>query len=119
MAHFKIEGLHPYDGEYPFNVDTLTNRELHTIKQLAGVRANEIEEAAEAGDNDLIVAFAIIALQRAGLKVDPDAIWEADVGKITFQSEEADPLPPPNALDVSANGSDESEPSGEDSPPDS
>ena len=105
MAHFLIEGLPPYDGTYEIEFDTFTNRELHTIKTLAGVRAGELEEAADAGDTDLVVAFAVIALQRAGLKVDPEAIWNADVGQITLVDEEVEQLPPPK-------GENKSEPNG-------
>ena len=105
MAYFLIEGLPPYDGTYEIEFDTFTNRELHTIKTLAGVRAGELEEAADAGDTDLVVAFAVIALQRAGLKVDPEAIWNADVGQITLVDEEASEIPPPK-------GENKSEPTG-------
>ena len=43
-----------------------TNRELHLIKQIAGVRAGELFDAMEVGDNDLVVALAHIAVKRAG-----------------------------------------------------
>jgi len=101
MAHFHIKGLHPqYDGDHPIQLDDLTNRELHTIKKISGVRAAELQDSFVAGDNDLIVAFAIIALQRAGLVVSEDVIWDAPVGAIEFVAdveEEDSPLVQPSA----------------------
>lgn len=91
MAHFHIEGLPPYDGDHEITFDDLTNREFHLIKQLSGVRAAEVEDAFGAGDNDLLVAFLIIALQRKGLRVDHDRIWDAKAGTIQFVGEEKEP----------------------------
>lgn len=101
--HIHIENLHPYNGDWPLEIDTITNRELHTIKDISGVRANELEQALEAWDNDLVVAFAEIALRRAGLRVERDRLWDAPVGAISlvFETEEvgdgevppAEPLP--------------------------
>lgn len=93
--HFKIEGLHPaLDGDYPFDVETLNNRDLHTIKEISGVRAAELEESFKAGDNDLTVAFCGIALQKAGKTFSWDAIWNAKFGMIQFvvDDEAEDPL---------------------------
>jgi hypothetical protein len=99
MDRFVIEGVPPYDGEYELDLGgEFTNRELHTLKTIAGVRAGELEEAADMGDNDLVVAFAVIALQRSGRfpKVNVDAIWDAPVGKVTYiEDEEAEPESPP------------------------
>ena len=68
--HIHIENLHPYNGDWPLEIETVTNRELHMIKEISGVRANELQDALEAWDNDIVVAFAEIALRRAGLKVE-------------------------------------------------
>jgi hypothetical protein len=91
-----IEGIPPYDGEYPLDVSYFTNRELNIIKRLSGVRAGEIEEALRAGDNDLFVALAVIALRRHGVSVVEDAIWDAETGKLSFiaGAEEGDANPP-------------------------
>lgn len=86
--HFHIEGLPPYDGDHPIDLERFTNRELHLIKEMSGVRANELTESFQAGDNDLIVAFCAIALQRAGLTVDRDRLWDAEVGKIDLVVED-------------------------------
>jgi hypothetical protein len=64
----KIEGdktgMPPFDGEYPLpEFDEFDGDQLHLIKSVAGVRLNEFEEAAAAGDWDLVIAFAAIALQ--------------------------------------------------------
>lgn len=94
MPKIVIEGVPPYNGEYEIDFD-FSNRELHTIKQVSGVRAGEIVEAGLKGDNDLIIALAMIALRRTGLVVDEDRIWDAQAGKITFDAVEADAFPPP------------------------
>lgn len=100
MTHFHIEGLPPFDGDYPCDLTYFTNKELHTIKTLSGVRAGEMEEALAAEDNDLIVAFCVIALERAGKTMTRDAtdvIWNAPIGKITFVAEEDEESPPGEA----------------------
>lgn len=102
MDKIKIEGVLPYDGEYDLDVSYFTNRELNIIKRLSGVRAGELDEAFGAGDNDLIVALAVIALRRAGKTAAEDAIWDAPSGKITFVADEveadADPPVIPSSL---------------------
>jgi hypothetical protein len=99
MLYVKLNNVHPLlDGEYPLDGTTFTNRELRTIKQMSGVRALELSEAFTAGDNDLFVAFAAIALARAGKPYSEDALWEADGGKITFEEkQDADASPPDDA----------------------
>lgn len=78
----KITGILGADGEWDFNPDEepLTNGELHEIKKIAGVRAGEIEEAFSAGDNDLYVALAIIALARNGKQIPVRVLWDAPAG---------------------------------------
>jgi len=83
-----IEKLPPYNGTYDLDIGTFTGRELHTIKQISGVRAGELQDAFAAGDYDLVVALTVIVLQRAGQKVDADEIMDADVGSITIKLEE-------------------------------
>ena len=104
------------NGEYELDTEHLTNRELHLIKKHAGVRAGELAEAFEAGDNDLAIVFGYIAMQRHGLLDIPiDALWDLEIGKLTvdFSDEEAkesDALPPlqepgSNASEAGSNGS--------------
>ena len=116
MAHFKIEGIPGLDGDYPFEF-RFTNRDFRTIKRLAGVRSNEVMEAFRAGDNDLVVAFCVIALERSGKPFHEDQIWDADVGAVDFvlDDEEAKTSPP---APVSSSVSEDSQPtSGEPSRP--
>jgi hypothetical protein len=93
-----ISGISGYDGEYDLDATYFTNKELHTIKRLAGVRAGEIGAAFAAGDNDLLIALTVIALERAGKAVFEDALWNAKVGCIEMVAdtpvEEADADPP-------------------------
>jgi hypothetical protein len=76
-----------------------TNRELHIIKQVAGVRAGQLFEAMEAGDSDLLVALAHIAIRRMKLnRPSLDELWDLPAGDITVGAEEetvdaADPTP--------------------------
>lgn len=98
-----IESDNPrINGEYELDTEHLTNRELHLIKKHAGVRAGELAEAFEAGDNDLAIVFGYIAMQRQGLLDIPiDALWDLEIGKLTVdftdEEEETDALPPQHA----------------------
>ena len=89
-----IEGVPPYDGEYEVD-QNFTNREFHTIKQVAGIRAGDLQEAMEHKDTDLIVALAVNCLRRAGLVVNIEALWEAETGKIMLLPPGDDAVPPP------------------------
>lgn len=115
MAHFHIENLGAYNGDHEMELESLTNRELHTLKKISGVRAGELDEAFEAGDNDVLVAFLVIVLERKGHKpVNVDVIWDAPGGSIDFitdeeEKQQADDAGPPSqepsepAADVSEN----------------
>lgn len=84
MDRIVLAGIPPYDGEYEFDASYFTNREYHTIKRIAGVRAGELDEALGAGDLDVIVALAVIALQRNNQPHEEDTIWDAPGGSISF-----------------------------------
>lgn len=80
-----IDGIdRAVDGTYEFDfidlIGNLTNREIHRIKVMTGVRYGEMLDAFKAGDNDLNVAFAAILLQRRGKRVDDDVLWDAPAG---------------------------------------
>jgi hypothetical protein len=94
MPQIKIEGVPPYDGEYELDMN-FTNRDLHTIKQVAGVRAGDLNDALEHQDLDLVVALAVNVLRRAGKPIDMDVLWDSEAGKITLAADEADAVPPP------------------------
>lgn len=105
-----IQGLGGIDGEYEFdlaalleidNPDTITQREAHKIKQATGLRLGELEDAMQAGDADVVVAVAIVVLDRRGKRYDVEALWRAPLGSIRIdvadadaepEGEEADPL---------------------------
>ena len=87
-----FKDVHPsYDGEYELD-DEFTNRELHTIKRLSGCRVGELAEALAASDTDVVMALAVIALQRHGKHVDEDVLWDSTAGNISIVGE--DVLPP-------------------------
>lgn len=98
MAKLIIEGVPPWDGAYDFSADFFTNRELHTIKKVTGIRAGELTDAIEAGDSDLVVALAIVVAERHGKTITPDELWDAQAGSIRMvfddDQEAADPDPP-------------------------
>jgi len=99
MPLIRIEGVPPWDGEYPINIDALTNRDLHLIKRVSGVRAGELGEEFDRGNNDLIVAITLIAAQRNGVAIPEDDLWDASIGKITLVGDEVEedlPSAPPS-----------------------
>jgi hypothetical protein len=113
MVKMTITGVFGADGEYEFDPSFFTNRELHRIKTVAGVRAGELSEAIAAGDSDLVVALAMIALARNGRQVPEDALWDAEAGKISLKPiEEEAPaggaVPPESEPAASVNGSESS-----------
>lgn len=96
MAIIRIEGVPPWDGDYPLDVAYFTNRELHLIKQIADVRAGELQDEFARGNNDLVVAIAVIASARNGKTIPVDDLWDAPAGKITLEEDavEVEPIPP-------------------------
>ena len=101
------------DGEYEaeFDIGALTNRELRVIKKISGVTAGKLGEALRDGDNDLLIAYAVVFLTRAGK--DPDMaetlLWDAPVGALQFDmAEEEDAVDPDDVrppVSQTANGS--------------
>ena len=99
MPILKVEGVPPLDGVYDLDVSSFNGTELHIIKQETetakrpGVRAGELLDALAAGDNDLLLAFALIVLRRAG-KGEPavlrGVVWEAPPGAVTVDFSEAE-----------------------------
>lgn len=63
----RVSGVAGFEGEYELDQDAITMGDLKIIKRVAGVRAGEIDEAVNAGDVDVIVALAMIAMKRSGL----------------------------------------------------
>jgi hypothetical protein len=82
-----------------------TNRELHLIKQIAGVRAGELFDAMESGDNDLIVVLAHLAIKRAGRHQPTlDQLWDMSPGEIEITSPNGDSEVPPTSTRTSGGG---------------
>jgi len=95
MHQVTIQNVPGYDGTYELETSWLTNRELHQIKRISGVRAGELAEAAAAGDNDVVVAFAAIAIKRAGHPIPfetlTDLLMDAQTGSILVADEDDEP----------------------------
>lgn len=105
MASITLKGCDPFDGSYDLAVgeEPFTTGDLNIIKTISGVRAGEIQDAFAAGDTDLIVALAVVALHRAGKIVRRQAyqvaerLWDAPAGALTFdagETEDGDARPP-------------------------
>ena len=105
MLKITITDVAPYDGHYELDPSErpYNGNELHLIKQFAGVRVAELDEAIIAGDYDVYLALATIALWREG-KADKrtapllaEQLRDAEAGKLRFEfvaDEETDAGPP-------------------------
>lgn len=125
MDKFVVTGMPAFDGEYPIDIGSFTMRELQIIKRMSGVRAGELEEAFAAGDTDLILAIAVIAVRRSGRLWESfeRLAWESELGAISFVGEEevavdAVPLTPSKLQGSSENREGPQPPSGPPSPDD-
>ena len=113
MDTIVIEGVHPYDGRYPFDLvgQELTTREWGWIKRLSGYLPLTVDYT----DPEVLTVFACIALRRTG-KVQAqdvpavfDRLSDAPFGSaITLETEpveegDADSPPPSSS---SSNGAD-------------
>jgi len=113
-----ITGLGGIDGEYDLDIasmlelghpDTLTQGEAHKIKKATGLRLGELEDAVEAGDADMTLAFAIVVLDRAKKRYDVDALWDAPLGSVILEADQVDPSDEADEPDpLSPNGNSES-----------
>jgi hypothetical protein len=88
----KVTGVKPWDGEYEMDF-TFTNREMHRIKLLSGLRGAEVLDALMNDDWGGFVAVAVVVLERAGLRPDPDDFWDADAGSLTLDASEVATVP--------------------------
>jgi hypothetical protein len=109
-----IEGIPPYDGVYPWDLDRqeLTTREWGWIKRLTGYLPLDLSDPEKWGDPEVLVCFAAMALRRAG-RVEAREVPQVferladapfDGAKIQLETEEAeeDDVGPPAP---SSNGS--------------
>jgi len=62
----KISGVAGFDGSYEVDQDALNWGDLRFIQRESGVMGGELDEHLRRGNIELIVAFAKIALRRAG-----------------------------------------------------
>jgi hypothetical protein len=104
------------DQVYPFpKADSMNAKEWHLMKEIAGIRSGELLAALTAGDVDVLVAFAHIAIRRAGAtRPTLDELWELNpnsdlemVGGEDEPVEESDPTPAGEPAGVNGNGSSE------------
>lgn len=85
MDKVVIADVPPYDGEYDIDIGTLTNRELHTIKKVTGLRGGELAEGLVTLDTDVFLGIAYVALERHGHKPLAEVLYEATIGKIRLE----------------------------------
>jgi hypothetical protein len=101
------------DQVYPFpKADSMNAKEWHLMKEIAGIRSGELLAALTAGDVDVLVAFAHIALRRAGAtRPTLDELWElnpnSDLELLepeTSAPEETDPTTADGSVGAEGNG---------------
>lgn len=104
----KIDADPPVGGEFelePRSATFFTNREFHLIKVETGLRPAQIDDAYAQLDPDVLVAFALVALQRAGFD-HPEVrrmLWDlppeaTKVEQVLEPDEEGEQLPPERPL---------------------
>ena len=87
-----------YDLDFEFD-----HGELHLIKDVAGLRGLEVDDAMEAGDTDLILCLGVIGSLRAGRLKPSDtreavaALMKEKVGTIKLADTEDDEAPEASA----------------------
>jgi hypothetical protein len=89
----KIEGISPYDGEYPLELDKFTNRDHKTIKDMSGLTATSWIEGFKNVDMTFFAALGVVAARRSGRFgpiINEDVFWDSEAGKISLIEEEAD-----------------------------
>lgn len=82
--------------DYPLDCSEFTAREVGVLKRIGHLRGpSDMAEALKAVDLEAVAALAIIAMQRAGKNVNPEALLDAKLGeiKISLPEAEADPTP--------------------------
>ena len=112
-----ITGVPPWDGRYPFDIadNEPTTREWGYIKRFSGYLPTTVEDGLKGADPELICAFAVIALRRAGKATNEDvpglyerladAPFGAAVQLETDSTEEGDVGPPAGSSDGSSSSS--------------
>jgi len=122
MDWLVISGVNPWDGRYPFDFAETepTTREWGHVKRLSGYLPLTIEDGLRGADPELVCAFAVIALTRAGKITHPEAqtvfdrLADAPFGaSIRLETDTADlaadgdrPLPASSDASSSSSGDD-------------
>ncbi len=112
MPTVKIEGCGYLDGEYPLDLN-FTHRDFREIKQISGMRANEVQGALEAGDLDVVVAIAAIAMRKNNKRYELDDLWDTGAGAISLEMDEEEEevpltMPPPSSKNDGGESNDSS-----------
>src|SRR4051794_23299303 len=98
----KIEGVPPYDGEYPCDAP-YTSREWRLFKQIGKILPQELTKAMMGGDVDVILCYAVIGVRRRGLEVNEEFFLDYEPDKVfTLDLEEPDAVPPPQPSSTSS-----------------
>lgn len=82
--------------------ETFTYREMKEIRNISGYKPAELESALLGGDGDLVVALAVVAAGRAGVKLKPEELLDLEFGAITVEGDEEDTDPTPAAAELAA-----------------
>jgi len=126
MDEIVIEGVHPYDGRWPLDLERreLTTREWGWIKRLAGYLPLDLVDESKYGDPELITVLATIALKRAAqIEADQvpkvferlsDAPFGAAITLEAEQPQEDDAGPPARSSNGSSAGSGPASPTSSD-----
>lgn len=118
-----ISDARRYDGEYDFDLadESLTTLEWRWVKKISGYLPLTIGEGWVGGDPDLFLAFAVIAMRRAGKIGKEDALVAAeqleDGATIRFVGDEVPDADPPQAPETGKSNGDSGEPSSPTSAP--
>lgn len=97
----KIKVAHLGEFDMP---DNFTFREMNFIKKMTGLRAGEVYPALEAGDSDVIAAFALTAVRRANHKMTEDDVMDLEISEIEIVVEAADKAEAAAAVDPPLGG---------------
>lgn len=85
LNHLVIEGCPPWDGSYELPDFSFTNRELHRIKTISGIRGGELVDALASEDAAVFVALATVVVERTGQRLDPDDFWDTQRTSIRLE----------------------------------
>ncbi len=99
MDRLTITGAGDAAGSYEMP-NNFTFREMHLVKRITELRAGEIYPALQAGDTDVVAAFAIIAVRRAKPWLDAEKlILDSNIDTIEIIGDEEEEEGPPVASD--------------------